>query len=144
MKHSTKVVKESAQARKAGEFHSACFVCGSENSDGLQLMFIHSNQSVMGELVLDRRFQSYDGVVHGGIVISILDAAMVHCIRGFFGREPFTCKLATRFHEKTPIGKSLKVVATLKSHRGPMFWAEGKLFSGETLCAKADGVFRLV
>ncbi|MEX2115812.1 MAG: PaaI family thioesterase [Bacteroidota bacterium] len=144
MKLSSTENHATSHANDAGTFHSTCFVCGHENAQGIRLQLRREGRSVKGEVLIDSRFEGYTDVVHGGVIASLLDAAMVHSVRGLCGKDPFTCRLDLRFYHETRTGQRLVVVGHVKSRRGKLCWAEGELFSGETRCAKAEGVFRLV
>ncbi|WP_290657118.1 PaaI family thioesterase [Anaerovibrio sp.] len=78
-----------------------CFACGQNNPIGLKLQFnIISNQFI-AKTVVDRNYQSYGGVVHGGILTTMLDEAM----GGYLfktGEPAFTGKLEVRFRKPTP------------------------------------------
>lgn len=110
---------------------------------GIGLVVKQRGKEVTGDVVIDDRFQGYDGIVHGGIIASILDAAMVQCLQSLFGKNPFTCKLETRYYHETPTGRQLIVNARFTARRGQMCWAEGELFEGHLRCADARGVFKL-
>ena len=56
------------------------------------------------------RLQSYDGILHGGIICLLLDAAMTNC--GFsLGRTMVTGDLQVRFLLPVPTGSSVLVRA---------------------------------
>ena len=54
-----------------------CFVCGLENSYGLKLAFYKDGpDKVICNYTVPHYYEGYPGVVHGGIVTSILDEAV--------------------------------------------------------------------
>jgi acyl-coenzyme A thioesterase PaaI-like protein len=53
-----------------------CFACGTLNTNGLQLRLHMEPGRSWTELRLDRRFEGWDGIAHGGIVCTILDEVM--------------------------------------------------------------------
>ena len=75
-----------------------CFACGKNNPIGLKLDFkIISNQFI-AKTTVDKNYQSYGGVVHGGILTTMLDEAM----GGYLfktGEPAFTGKLEVRFRK---------------------------------------------
>jgi len=102
-----------------------CFVCGLENPVGLHLSFYETGP---GEVTVDftpsDQYQGYPGVLHGGIVASILDEAAGRAHMGIF--PPcfmFTAKLEVKFRKNIPIGKPLKIIGKAGKDRGRM--AEG-------------------
>ena len=58
------------------DFHPNCFACGSKNGAGLQLKF-HKEEdgSFFGEFLAKSKFGSYPGIVHGGIIATLLASA---------------------------------------------------------------------
>lgn len=126
------------------EFHSTCFVCGNGNPGGIRLQFLQLGDHLHGEVVVDDRFHGYEGIVHGGIVASILDAAMVRCLHAAFGKDPYTCRLDVRYFREAPIGHRIAVDTHVTSHRRNMCWAEAEMLLGLVRCAHASGIFKLV
>lgn len=102
-----------------------CFVCGLENPVGLHLSFYETGP---GEVTVDftpsDHYQGYPGVLHGGIVASILDEAAGRAHMGIFPpRFMFTAKLEVKYRKNIPIGKPLKIIGKAGKDRGRM--AEG-------------------
>ncbi|MBI4824163.1 MAG: PaaI family thioesterase [Nitrospirae bacterium] len=87
-----------------------CFACGSKNTEGLKLSFTSHGSSVTSVFVLEKRHQGYKDVVHGGIICTILDEAMVKAgIEA--GASPVTVELTVRFKESLGIGEKAVVEA---------------------------------
>lgn len=91
-----------------------CFLCGTENPVGLHLHIYETAPGVIEtSYTAPDHFQGYPGVMHGGIVASLLDevAGRVH-----MGNDPhnprfmFTAKLEVKYRANVPIGKPLKIV----------------------------------
>ncbi|MDI7260991.1 MAG: PaaI family thioesterase, partial [Thermodesulfobacteriota bacterium] len=62
-------------------FHRNCFACGSNDGMGLGLKFYkHEDGTVFGNFFADPKFEGYSGIIHGGIVATLLDSAMTHCL----------------------------------------------------------------
>ena len=92
-----------------------CFICGLQNPIGLRMVFHEDREAgqVIAELVVPERYRSYPGVVHGGIVATILDetsgrALMLHTgdANIFFA----TAKLEIRYRQSTPTEMPLVAV----------------------------------
>ncbi|MFA5875039.1 MAG: PaaI family thioesterase [Anaerolineales bacterium] len=102
-----------------------CFVCGLENPVGLHLNFYETGP---GEVTVNftpsEHYQGYPGLLHGGIVASILDEAAGRAHMGIFPpRFMFTAKLEVKYRKNIPIGKPLKIIGKTGKDRGRM--AEG-------------------
>jgi len=124
-------------------FHETCFACGSESNQGLQLRFRQDGNSISGRTRIRKSFQGYDGVAHGGIVTTLLDAAMVRCLHNVFKQEPFTCKLDVRFRLPVPTNVPIDITASVVSRRSNRCMVGGEIRSDNTLLAHATGVFML-
>jgi len=124
-------------------FHETCFACGTENVHGLQMEFQDGPNGCTCDVTIPMHFQSYDGVVHGGIVATMLDAAMVHSLRGHDGHAPVTCRLEVRYLRPVSPGEILTVSARRKTTRGKIVWAEADIHCVGVSCARARGAFTL-
>ena len=125
------------------EFHSKCFACGPWNWHGLQLKFKRGPNGSTCSVSISPRFQSYEGVVHGGIVATLLDAAMIHALQGHSGRDPFTCRLEIRFLRAVPPGELLTLNARRAGNRGRVLLADAELLYSDVCYARARGAFTL-
>ena len=120
-----------------------CFVCGLENVHGLQLAFYkEGDDSIVVNYTVPERFQGYPGVVHGGIVTTMLDEILG---RVFMFDDPdrfmFTAKLTTRYRHPVPIGEPLKMVGSVVKDRGRIAEAKAELFGPDGgLLAEAEGL----
>src|SRR6476659_575512 len=59
-----------------------CFACGTLNAHGLGLTIHVEPDRSWTEVELDRRFEGWEGVIHGGILCTILDEVMAWAIVG--------------------------------------------------------------
>lgn len=103
-----------------------CFACGKDNPIGLRLMFMENVDSYSTTFTAGPEHQGYDGIVHGGLVSTILDEVMARYIyaKGF---NAVTARLEVRFRQPTPIGKLLTVIAKIVSQRGKLYELKGQV-----------------
>jgi acyl-coenzyme A thioesterase PaaI-like protein len=59
-----------------------CFACGTLNANGIGLVLHIERGRSWVELALEPRFQGWDGIVHGGILATILDEVMAWALVG--------------------------------------------------------------
>ena len=104
-----------------------CFVCGLENPVGLHLRFVRTGpDGIEVNFTAPERYQGYPGVLHGGIVASILDEI---CGRVHMGDDPasprfmFTAKLEVKYRRNVPVAVPLRIVGRAEKSRGRL--AEG-------------------
>ena len=120
-----------------------CFVCGLENDFGLKLSFYKEEDgSVVVNYTVPDCYQGYPGVVHGGIVTTMLDEMLG---RVFMMDDPhrfmFTAKLTSRYRHPVPTGKPLKMVARIIKDRGRIAESKAELFGPDgELLAEAEGL----
>jgi acyl-coenzyme A thioesterase PaaI-like protein len=96
-----------------------CFACGTLNEHGLRLTLHVGIAGREGEgrdrdgplcwteLVLDRRFEGWEGIAHGGIISTILDEVMAWSLveRELWG---LTARLNVAFRRPVPIGRQIR------------------------------------
>ena len=97
-----------------------CFVCGVENPVGLHLKFYATApREVTVDFTAPEYYQGYPGVLHGGIVASILDETAG---RALMGDNPlrfmFTAKLEVKYRKNVPVGQPLKIIGKGVRDRG--------------------------
>jgi len=92
------------------ETYGNCFVCGQNNPDGLRLTFDidPENQTLKTTFVANPTFQGWDGIVHGGIISTLLDEAMAK-LAYELGYDTVTVSLEIRFKKPAPILEPLLV-----------------------------------
>lgn len=118
-----------------------CFVCGLENPVGLKLRIYRIEEGVIETaFTAPAHFQGYPGVLHGGIVASILDEISGRANMGDPSqpRFMFTGKLEVKYRKNVPIGVPLKIIGKAGKSRGKMAegWA-GMYDENGTLLAEA-------
>ncbi|MBI5805013.1 PaaI family thioesterase [candidate division TA06 bacterium] len=94
-----------------------CFACGHKNSDGLQLKFTYPQPGTCrAEFVPEQKYQGWSGILHGGIISTLLDEALAHAVGeaegGGGASEAVTAELTVRF--KKPVRIDNKIVLTGK------------------------------
>jgi uncharacterized protein (TIGR00369 family) len=105
-----------------------CFVCGQENSGGLQARFRIDPEAGWAEcrLSIPATFQGWQGVVHGGIVSAVLDEVAIQACRGT-AQDLLTAELQIRFRKPVPVGVEVTVRGTIKERRGRIFVVDSEL-----------------
>ena len=96
------------------KLHQHCFACSSNNPWGLMLDFYLDEQSgiVTGHFFVAAHHQGYNGLLHGGLASTLLDAAMTHCL--LCKHIPaLTAELSVRYHAPIKLGAQIKIRAEL-------------------------------
>ena len=94
---------------------SGCFVCGLRNPIGLKIVFEqdHEQGEVHARLSVPETYRSYPGVVHGGIVATILDETSGRALMLHAGDDDLffaTARIEIRYRQATPTKTPLLAV----------------------------------
>ncbi|WP_371311934.1 PaaI family thioesterase [Pseudovibrio flavus] len=121
--------------------HDNCVVCSTKISDGLKLTFHCQNDgSVFTSFTPQGNTEGYSGQMHGGLIATILDSAMVHVLFSQ-GIEAVTADLHVRYMHPIRIGESLKVSAKLIEAKKKLYLIQGEVHVGERCVARSEGKF---
>jgi acyl-coenzyme A thioesterase PaaI-like protein len=104
--------------------NSSCFVCGPDNPRGLRL---HFEQSERGEMsatwVPDLAMEGFEGIVHGGIVSTVLDESMAKAVTAS-GSEAVMAELRVRFRRHVVAERPIHVRGWVTDKKKRMIHAE--------------------
>jgi uncharacterized protein (TIGR00369 family) len=118
-----------------------CFVCGRNNPAGLYLQFYDNGQDeVFCDYTVASRYQSYPGIVHGGILASMLDEVVGRvAIIGDHHHFMVSVKLQVLYRHPVPIETALKIRGRIVRLRGRLGKAEGRIIlpDGKVACEAA-------
>jgi acyl-coenzyme A thioesterase PaaI-like protein len=97
--------------------HPYCFACSGSNPMGLALRYsVAPDGSVWASFLGNCALESYPGILHGGLVATLLDGAMTNCL---FAQDirAMTAELTVRFHNPVLSAEELHIQAWLESSR---------------------------
>lgn len=121
--------------------HPKCIVCSTANSKGLHLHFdIADDGSVKADFQCDEAFEGYPGVLHGGVISSILDGAMGNCMF-VRGQSAVTVEMTTRFRRPVATYSQATVSAKIVRISHPLYLLEAKIIQDGEIKATAKGKF---
>lgn len=88
---------------------SHCFVCGVENPFGLKMKFYDIAPGIVElTITVSELYQGYPGMVHGGIIASMMDEVMGRVFMGTDDpRFMVTAELKIRYRKPVPIQQNL-------------------------------------
>ena len=127
------------------EAYGNCFVCGEKNPGGLRLRFEidREKQTLKTTFTANPIFQGYDGIVHGGIVSTLLDEAMAK-LAYELGYQAITASLEVRFKRPAPILEPLFVYGEITGVNKRLVKARGSITKkdGTLLAEGTSSLFR--
>lgn len=124
--------------------HRSCFACGSNEGIGLGLKFYKNEEgAVFGSFFADPRYEGYSGIIHGGIIATLLDSAMTHCLL-IEGIPALTGRLSIKYSIPIRTGTVVKLEARIVDQCHGMFIVEGKALVDGRRVASAEAKYRNV
>jgi acyl-coenzyme A thioesterase PaaI-like protein len=131
--------------QRVGRFDFAahnCFACGQLNLSGIQLDLHADDGRCWTELAIPRRFEGWDGIVHGGIVGAILDEVMAWSLIGE-DRLGFTARLAIDFRRPVRVDQRVCAEGWIADLRRRRFATAARLVDAESgdVLAEATAVY---
>ena len=118
--------------------HQACMVCGAGEALGLQ--FQSDGKGVIANFAASLAWQGYRGVLHGGMISTLLDAAMTHCLFQQ-GIEAMTADLQVRFIKPVPCQAQLCLRAMLLQKKRKIYQLSAELCCEAIVLAHAQASF---
>jgi uncharacterized protein (TIGR00369 family) len=103
-----------------------CFGCGRLNPFGLKLVFEEQADTYLTHFTGNLHHQGYDGVMHGGIVSTLLDEVMARHIYSK-GVTAVTARLEVRYLKPTPIDVPLLIEGRITHHKGRIYVTAGTI-----------------
>jgi len=106
-----------------------CFVCGRSNPVGLYMQFHDDGElSVVSNYTVPAHYQSYPGIVHGGVVAAMLDEVVARVsMIGDHHHFMMSVRLEILYRHPVPVETPLRVVGHILRLRGRLGKAEGKI-----------------
>lgn len=91
-----------------------CFICGLQNPIGLKMLLYNDldHQQVVSTITISDEYQGYPGVVHGGIVATMLDeiGGRATLISGDPNDLMVTANLDVKYRQPTPLNTPLTII----------------------------------
>jgi acyl-coenzyme A thioesterase PaaI-like protein len=123
-------------------FHKNCFACGANDGMGLGLKFYKNEGGVVfGNFFADPKYEGYSGIIHGGIVATLLDSAMTHCLL-MKDILALTGRLSIKYSTPIRTGTIVKLEARIVDQFHEMFILKGKALVDGKRVASAKAKYR--
>jgi acyl-coenzyme A thioesterase PaaI-like protein len=86
--------------------YTMCFACGRDNPIGLKLKLQRDGEAVRTDFAPEEQHQGWPGIVHGGIINTILDEAMAY-VPFLQGINCVTAKMEVRLRSAAYVGQRI-------------------------------------
>jgi uncharacterized protein (TIGR00369 family) len=117
-----------------------CFACGQQNENGLRLQPAASAGRAVLHWTPPPHYQGFAGVLHGGVIATLLDEAMAHAALSLVGRAP-TAELSLQFLKPVMTERELEIRAEVRERRRRILVVGAELIQDGELRARAVGKF---
>ena len=123
-----------------------CVICDNNHSNprslGLQLFWNTDNKTVNIPCLPDETWCGYSGIVHGGLVASVLDEAMAWVVKQTTGDWAFTADCHIRFKAALVPNKRYTATASVREASSRKITANATFTDAKgTVVAQADAIF---
>jgi acyl-coenzyme A thioesterase PaaI-like protein len=112
----------------------SCFVCGESNPAGMRLRFETDGRVVQTRFRPRTEHIGFRGIVHGGLIATVLDEIMVWACAVRTRQFAFCAELNVRFASPLTPGEEVIVTGELSANR------KDRVFEAKAIARNADGV----
>ncbi|MBA7469398.1 hypothetical protein ES707_04667 [subsurface metagenome] len=121
-----------------------CFGCGKYNPIGLKLKFQQDGNIVRAEFTPNNNHQGWSGIVHGGLLFTLLDEAMGYAVL-YQGLSSVTAKMHARLKHPAVIGEPLVITGSITGKERKLITAEAAIsLKDGTPVAEATGTMYVI
>jgi acyl-coenzyme A thioesterase PaaI-like protein len=108
-----------------------CFACGELNEIGLHLKLNLEPGRCWTELTMPRRVEGWEGIIHGGIVCTILDEVMAWALvsEDSWG---VTARLSVEFRKPVTVGQAIRAEGWITDSRRRIHGTAARILDAET------------
>ncbi len=123
------------------DLHDHCLACGNKNpfSFGLEFQPVDTD-TVIANFTGGPHLQGYDGILHGGVISTLLDSAMAHCLL-LQDIKGVTADLRVRFLHSIPCTSNLSIKAWITCAVSTLYELKAEVTVNGKVMAKAKAKF---
>ena len=122
-------------------YYNYCLLCGKDNPLSLKLRFASGGENkVITEFTCKSFMQGYDGILHGGVIMALLDSAMTNCIFQN-NSQALTARMSVQFVQPIPANATIVISAEIVKSINTLFVVKSKIENNNELMATAEAKF---
>ncbi|KGY12969.1 thioesterase [Vibrio tubiashii] len=122
--------------------HQQCAVCCQPffNDHSAIRFELTADGGVVGQIVPTKKVQGYQGVMQGGVIATLHDAAMTHCL---FARDvcAMTARLDVRYIKPIPLNSVIQLQADCLMKKRGVYLMQSHIFIGGDCYSSAEAKF---
>lgn len=123
--------------------NNVCFACGPGNPCGLHLTPRREGDLIVADFVPGEWHEGWRGVVHGGILTTILDETMAYALF-LDGYEGLTARMDLRYRSSVRHGDQLRVEARVVGRRSRVMDIAGVILRDGQIVVEGSARFMIV
>jgi uncharacterized protein (TIGR00369 family) len=108
-----------------------CFACGELNENGLHLQLNLEPGLCWTELELSRRFEGWEGLIHGGILCTIMDEVMAWSLVSE-DNWGVTARMSVDFRKPVIVGQRIRAEGRMTESRRRIHTTSARILDAET------------
>ena len=89
-----------------------CFGCGKDNPIGFKLQFTNNDGVIKGEFIPGEFHQGWPGIIHGGVLFTLLDEASGYAIHNS-QLKCVTAKSEIKFNQLATVDEPIQITAQI-------------------------------
>jgi uncharacterized protein (TIGR00369 family) len=122
--------------------HNRCFGCGPANPGGLHLEFLLGPDGLVVCLpTIPDHFEGSSGLLHGGIIATLLDEAMSKAVRAR-GLTAMTRQMEVDYMRPVPSAAPIRIEGRVVRSEGRKHWTEARILNAQAVTlATGKGLF---
>ena len=102
---------------------------------GLKMTFKMDEKECVSYFTPKEEHQSYNGMMHGGLISVLLDEIMGHYLFCMEGKPAYTAKMELRYRQPLKIGEEVKCVGTRVKQKGRLVEMHGEIITKKGVVA---------
>lgn len=118
-------------------YESSCFVCDERNENGLGLEFFRDGDKVEASFSLGEAFTGAPTMLHGGILLAVMDEVMAWACIALEGQWALTATSSAQFHVPVMANTSYRVVGEITKADETEIHAEARILDESQVCCTA-------
>jgi uncharacterized protein (TIGR00369 family) len=116
-----------------------CYGCSPENVYGLKLHFFRLGDEVIAEFNAAKHLQGWYGMIHGGILCTLIDELAVWTVAGLRQRLGVTRDIQVQYRRPMYIGEPMKLKGMVTEEKPTLFKVQGQLINERgDICAEGE------
>lgn len=121
-----------------------CFGCAQDHPIGFRLRFAREGDAVVTRFLPSDRYQGPPGIMHGGLVATLVDEIGAWAIVGLLGKFGFTASVACKLRQPVRIAEEITGRGVLKKEGSRVVTVDVSLEQGGAVKATGELAFVLV